>query len=290
MTTTLELGALERGGGRVLLVCLDNLGDLVFASSLAPPLRERFPGAELTLWCKTYTEDIARLVPGVDTVIASDPFWDRSPGRGKGKLRPFLRAVRALRQRRFDLAVLAFAPWRTAAAVAMTGALTRLGLERRRNRPFLTLALPPADRRRPVLRELARLLEPLAAAPPALRYRLDAASLAPRRARLLAAVPDGPIAALHAFASKRNRCVDVREWIAVADTLAARGWVPLWIGSGAELAELRAVAGGGGGGSATVGSMATGCSRDHWLRWLRRFPLHGCSSATTLARCMWQPR
>ena len=95
---------------RILLVSLDNLGDVVFASALAPPLRERFPRAKLDIWCKEYTADVARLVPHVSEVIASDPFWDRAPGRPKGSRRPFLRAVRLVRSRRYNVAMIAAAP------------------------------------------------------------------------------------------------------------------------------------------------------------------------------------
>src|SRR5919197_1154535 len=105
---------------RILLVSLDNLGDLVFASALAPPLRERFPTATLDVWCKGYTGDVATLIPGVRRVIAADPFWDRAPGRGKGKIGPFVGALRHVARSRYDVAVLAAAPWRTAAAVAAT--------------------------------------------------------------------------------------------------------------------------------------------------------------------------
>src|SRR6185503_19262264 len=94
---------------RILLVSLDNLGDLVFASALVPPLRERYAEAALDVWCKQYTADVAALIPGVRDVIASDPFWDRAPGRPKGAVAPFLRAVRDVRRRRYDVAVLAAA-------------------------------------------------------------------------------------------------------------------------------------------------------------------------------------
>jgi ADP-heptose:LPS heptosyltransferase len=234
---------LLREGGAALLVSLDNLGDLVFASALAPPLKACFPRATLTVWCKEYTEEIARLIPGVDDVVASDPFWDRSPGRGKGSARRFLRAASALRERRFEVAVLAAAPWRTAAATAALGIPVRIGLERRRGRRWLTHPLPPEDRRRPVLAELARLLEPLGASADALRYRLDPAPLAAVRNALAPALSGGPLVALHAFASKRDRCVVPREWVRLADSLVARGWSPLWIGNAAELEELRGAAG-----------------------------------------------
>jgi ADP-heptose:LPS heptosyltransferase len=225
---------------RILIVSLDNLGDLVFASALAPPLRARFPNATLSVWSKAYTADVAALIPGVTEVIAADPFWDKAPGRGKGSFRAFVRAAARVRRGRYDIAILAAAPWRTAAAVAATAIPTRVGLVRRRNRAFLTHPLAPEDIRRPVLAEVARLLEPLGAGgAEALRYRLDAAPIADRRARIMASVEE-PIAALHPFASKRNRCVAVDVWIEAARLLDSRGYHPLWIGSPAEMAELRA--------------------------------------------------
>src|SRR4051812_13427242 len=118
---------------RILLVSLDNLGDLVFASALAPPLRERFARATLDIWCKEYTADIAALVPGVGEVIASDPFWDVAPGRRKGSRAAFFAAMRRVRAGRYDVALLAAAPWRTAAAVAATRIPRRIGLRRRKN-------------------------------------------------------------------------------------------------------------------------------------------------------------
>src|ERR671930_6470 len=224
---------------RILLVSLDNLGDMVFASALAPPLRERFPRMKLDVWCKEYTADIAKLVPHVSDVIASDPFWDRAPGRGKGARRPFLRAVRFVRSRRYDVAVLAAAPWRTAAAVAATRIPVRIGLRRRKNRIFLTQALPDENPRAPVLSELARLLEPLGAASGPLRYRLDASSLAARQAHLAAIVRQA-YPALHPFASKENRRVPLPVWIDVSRRLAERRLTVLWIGSRQELTTLRA--------------------------------------------------
>jgi ADP-heptose:LPS heptosyltransferase len=226
---------------RILLVSLDNLGDVVFASALAPPLHARFPRATLDLWCKEYTADVARLVPGVNEVIAADPFWDRAPGRGKGALRPFLRALGAVRARRYDVAVLAAAPWRTAAAVAAARIPMRIGLRRRKNQYFLTHTLPHEDARQPVLHELARLLQPLGITAGSLRYRLDAASLDSRRRRL-EGVLTCPFAAFHPFASKANRCVAFSVWIEVARQLEQRGLWILWVGRAAELTQLRALA------------------------------------------------
>ena len=216
---------------------LDNLGDLVFASALTPPLRDRFPDASITLWCKAYTRDVGALVPYVDRVIAADPYWDRAPGRRRGSVWAFVGAALQVRRGGFDTAILAAAPWRTARAVARCGIPARVGLERRKNARWLTRALPAEDVHRPVLAEEARLLEPFGISGTALRYRLDASRLAPRPDVERALIHR--VAALHPFASKRERCVPVRVWIDVARALHGEGFQVLWLGSTAELNEVR---------------------------------------------------
>lgn len=227
-----------RGIERILLVSLDNIGDTVFASALARPLRDRYPHAHLAVWTKDYAAEIARLIPTVDEVLASDPFWARTPGRRTGRLAPFVRTLRSVRRAGFDLAILASAPWRTAAAVAATGIPIRIGHARRHNERFLTHPVAPAGKTRPVLAELGRLLEPLGLDNHGLRYELDASSLAPRVGRMRALLGESA-AALHAFAGSRRRCVSLAEWLTVAQELERRGLAPLWIGSSAELDEVR---------------------------------------------------
>ena len=228
-----------RGIERILIVSLDNIGDTVFASALARPLRQRFPDARLAVWTKEYAAEVAHLIPGVDEVLASDPFWDRTPGRGKGELGRFMRTLRDVRRARFDVALLASAPWRTAAAVAATGIPIRIGHARRHNERFLTHPVAPAEKSRPVVAELARLVEPLGARAQGLRYELDVSSLGGREKRMRTLL-GGSTVALHAFASSRARCVPLAEWVTMAQELERRGLSPLWIGSSSELTELRA--------------------------------------------------
>jgi ADP-heptose:LPS heptosyltransferase len=224
---------------RILLVSLDNVGDLVFASALAPALRERFPGAPLDLWCKAYAADVARLIPGVARVVASDPFWDRAPGGAKGKLAPFLRAMREIRRARYDLAVLASSHWRVAAALAIAGVPARIARRRKHTQRWLTHVLPEEDRSRPVVAELGRIAHALGARP-RVHYRLDPAPLAERRASFAFVVQGPRRVALHAFAGSRARCVAIPAWRAVAEALAGRDIDVVWIGTSADLGEIRA--------------------------------------------------
>jgi ADP-heptose:LPS heptosyltransferase len=223
---------------RILLVSLDNLGDLVFASALTPPLHEAFPDATIDVWCKKYTASIAPLIPHVSNVIAADPFWAVPPHRSRPPIQPFLRSVAEVRRRRYDAAVVSEAPWRTAAAVAATRIPVRVGLARHHNEHFLTHVLPAEDAGKPVVQEQARLLGAFSIAPTSPRYQLDATPLAPARGQLTARLR--AFVALHPFATDPRRCVALGEWIEVATALERRGIVILWIGTSGELTELRA--------------------------------------------------
>lgn len=224
---------------RILLVSLDNVGDLVFASALAPALRERFPSASLDLWCKAYAADVGRLVPGVSRLIASDPFWDRTPGGSKGKLISFVRALREIGRSHYGLAVITSSQWRVAASLAIAGVPARIARRRKRNQRWLTHVLPEEDRSRPVVAELGRIAHALGATPRA-HYRLDPAPLAERRIAFSSGIPGPRRVALHAFAGSRARCVDVAVWRALGDALVSRGVDVVWIGSRTELSEIRA--------------------------------------------------
>ncbi len=223
----------------ILIVSLDNLGDLVFVSALLPPIRKQFPSAKIALWCKSYASGLTPLIPHLDVTYAADPFWDRAPGTGKGSVWRFLAVTASVRRARFGKAIIFSAPWRAAAAVAATGIPVRIGFERRRNRRWLTDVLPSHDRKRPVLEEIGRLLRPLGILNPSLIYRLDASRLTSEHTRVSSFLGDRQYVALHPFAAAESRCVKLDEWIRVATALSSSETHVLWIGTSAELAVLK---------------------------------------------------
>ena len=223
---------------RILVVALDNLGDLVFASALMPPIREAFPSAVIGVWCKEYTAPVARLIPCVDEVFAADPLWAASPGQSRGSFGRFARTLLQVRRAHFDTAILSAAPWRTAAACAATGIPVRVGLKRHRNAGFLTRVLAEEDPTKPVLVEQARLLTELGIAAPEPRYRLDAAKLGVVRDEVARQLTTRFVA-LHPFAGARDRCVPLAEWTQVAFALQSHGLRTLWVGTTRELDEVR---------------------------------------------------
>jgi ADP-heptose:LPS heptosyltransferase len=223
----------------ILVVSLDNLGDLVFASGLLAPLREHFPAAHIAVWCKEYSSGLVPLLPVIDATYNADPFWDRAPGRGKGSAPRFLSVAAAVRRARFDTAILCFAPWRTAAVVAATGIPVRVGLERRRNRRWLTTTLPAEDRAKPVGQEVMRLLEPFGISRASPRYQLDASHLNSELVKVGNSMNSDDYVVLHPFAGSEDRCVPLSEWVSVADDLSAMGLSVLWVGTNRELERLR---------------------------------------------------
>jgi ADP-heptose:LPS heptosyltransferase len=225
---------------RILVVSLDNLGDLVFASALTPPLRRAFPETAIDVWCKRYTSPIAPLIPHVSNVIAADPPWAVARSSPRPSVREFLRSMTTVRRAQYDVAILSAAPWRTAAAVALTRIPTRIGMARHRNAPFLTHTLPAEDVRKPVLLEQARLLAPLGVSTGELRYRLELGPLESAR-EVMARRVAPEFVALHPFAGSALRCVPLPEWIRLADSLHARGDRVLWVGTSRELTRLRRV-------------------------------------------------
>ncbi len=230
--------ALDAPVQRILLVALDNLGDLVFASALTPPLRQAYPDATIDVWCKAYTAAVAPLIPYVSDVIAADPFWAIPRHLSRPSIPTFLRSVSAVRKRGYDVALLSEAPWRAAASVAATSIPVRIGLARHRNSRFLTHVLPAEDAHKPVVAEQARLLSSLGITSHEPHYRLDASRLGRVSSDAASQLPPR-FAALHPFASTRDRCVPLGEWIALAEAAQERGLSVLWVGTRAELDELR---------------------------------------------------
>lgn len=221
---------------KVLLVCLDNLGDLIFTSVLAEALRQD-PDVELSLWCKDYTARIGHLLPGVQQVFSADPFWDKAPGRKKGSVRIFFRTLRTIRKKQFDVALLPSSCWRTASFLRMIGIPERIGLSGRRNSLLLTQVLPAPSREEPVVAGLLRAFQPVLkhTVPPV--TQLDREHLP--QFQLPMELQKKPYVCLHAFAGRRDRCAPLPILQSLARRLEKMGYAVLWMGTTQELQELR---------------------------------------------------
>ncbi|MCY4111308.1 MAG: glycosyltransferase family 9 protein [Chloroflexi bacterium] len=122
----------SRGEPRsVLLVRLDLMGDVVNGLSAAHAARQRWPRAHIAFMAPPQWRAIVERCSAVDETIGLDPavvtHWPAclDPGRWWS----LLRALLALRRRRFDLAVSIYGPI-AGTVVALSGARERRGYER----------------------------------------------------------------------------------------------------------------------------------------------------------------
>jgi ADP-heptose:LPS heptosyltransferase len=223
---------------RLLLVCLDNIGDLVFTSSLVEPLKMKYPDAQWTILCKDYAADIARSFDVEADVVAADPWWMRSPGRQSGGILRLLKALAYCRAQKPQMTIVASSNWRAAAVAWLIGSPMRVGFNRKKARWFLTHKVS-VDRwsETPITRSLSRLLEPFgiktqedSTPPVAMTIKQEPA--------LAKALPEKAFMVLHPFAGSLSRCWPLSCWGQLATAIRKAGFVVVWMGREDEAGQV----------------------------------------------------
>lgn len=129
----------------ILAVRLDLMGDLVFTLPALRALRGRAPEARLTVLVLPYAADLLMGLPFVDRVVTVDVNRWRRPGGwiGGPGLRQLGRALREVREERYDLCV-SFYGRVGAAAALLSGARCLVGYEAEGFRFSFDVGLPGA--------------------------------------------------------------------------------------------------------------------------------------------------
>lgn len=131
----------QRAPSRILIILPNWVGDLVLATPALRAIRERFAESHLDLLLRPHLEQILNGHRWADTVI-------RWPASGKGQSRPkrrqgFLGFAAALREQRYDWAVLFSNSFRAALLARLAGIRTRIGYDRDGRGLLLTDKLLP---------------------------------------------------------------------------------------------------------------------------------------------------
>ena len=223
---------------KTVLVCLDNLGDLVLASALVRSLSSE-EDRELHLWCKAYCAPIAAFVPGVRKVHAADPFWNRSPGQRRGgSFLRFLAAMRQIKKEKYAEAFIVSTCWRTAIAVWLTGIKVRIAPHGRRNAPWLTATVPMPPLDVPAAAGWVDSFSGFLKGTRYCRYRLECEPRSTGEPWDLPTSRHG-MAVLHPFAGHPRRCASLDFWRKIGNWLTEQGFFVVYTGSAEELARLR---------------------------------------------------
>lgn len=156
----------ENGGPvrRILVIELWLLGDVVLMTPILRALRERFPGAEISVLAKPHAEELLRESDLADRIITFDFPWTARTGKYKPSRydrRSMRDLMRRLREERFDLTIDSRMDVRSSALAYATGAPTRIGYDFGGGGFLLTHALraSPDDHRK--THDWLMLLEPL---------------------------------------------------------------------------------------------------------------------------------
>lgn len=131
----------------LLLMRLDNMGDVIMTSPAVLALRQAFPQARMTFMASPAGAFAANLLPGVDEVLSWRVLWqdlgrlDFDPDRE-------WQFIETLKSRQFDAAIIftsfSQSPHPAGLICEMAGIPIRVGESKEQDRGTLTHALPPA--------------------------------------------------------------------------------------------------------------------------------------------------
>lgn len=143
-TPGIDWGAVRR----ILVVRLDNIGDVVLLGPALRALRANLPGAGLTLLCSPAGASVAALLPWVDEVVVRRVVWQDASGSFPFDPERELRLVDDLRGGAFDVAVIstsfAQSPFPPAYACYLAGIPVRVGQSKEFGGSVLSHPVPPA--------------------------------------------------------------------------------------------------------------------------------------------------
>lgn len=234
---------------RILVSNIAHIGDILLSSALLPPLRRAFPDAEIDLLVGTWNRHVVDGHPDVTHVHVFDNARvnrARAPMRAKlvRHLRTWGAAWRAIRARRYDVAIDVYPFWPNSIPLLWAAGIPRrIGFDSGGFGPLLTDAQPWIDSDRHMIVAQADLLRRLG-------VDVDSQPLVQSLPPLPSGRPGplvdhgvvGDYVVLHPGTGSPCKEWPLDHWIAFTGELAARGWTLVLTGQGArEAAAIAAI-------------------------------------------------
>jgi len=203
---------------KILIVSLDNVGDTFISLAVYRALRAQ-PGVKPAFWTKEYSREVIPLAGNGILHYHCDPFWDRSPGQGKGGVLNYLKTLLKIRRARFDAAIILHANWRKNLSCLLSGIPRRFALKG----AFATDRVSITEDDAHILDSSRKLTAAaLGRDPGELRYLVapDTFGETPQTAALFSS---GTWAVIHPFSGNSRRNLPLGAWTGVLEFLESRG-------------------------------------------------------------------
>lgn len=230
---------------KILIICQDNIGDLVFTTALIQAIYAAKKDAEIQILTRSDTSDVAEFFPHIEHIYPQVSLARLNPLTRFKAVRAYFESVNWIKSQSFDIAISVSKNWRLGTLMKQAGVPVRIGFTHPKLKPWLTHPVALPNLKKPVITELLSLLTPLNITSDIKHYQLDMAKVLAKRAQCLSKQEQEKKQSqqtwfgLHAFASLQNRCVDLKVWLELADALIKKGLQPIWFGAPVDMQKLR---------------------------------------------------
>jgi heptosyltransferase-3 len=106
-----------KGKRRFLIVRTDRIGDVVLSTPVPEAIKRKYPNSQVNMLVSSYTSDLLLHNPWVDEIITEDQV----------DFKGFLKLVKLLRKKKFDVSVLLHPTLRLALLIFLSGIKVRIG-------------------------------------------------------------------------------------------------------------------------------------------------------------------
>ncbi|WP_261834514.1 glycosyltransferase family 9 protein [Vibrio ishigakensis] len=213
---------------RVLVICFDNVGDVVFSSLVPMSIKSNFPNSKVDYLCKPYGEVVANLIPSVDNVLSIKPYWAKNKS-DKGKFIDFLKLFLNLNKNNYDIVINVSKSWRPSLFSRLIRVKEVIGFKSKKNNLFLTKSVTGYSKNIPVMDSISSLLTLIDIEVIEPKYSLDI--------DFSRKLPEKYIV-LHPFAGDISRCAPLKLWLKLAQSLKDKLKI-VWFGTPKELQLLK---------------------------------------------------
>jgi lipopolysaccharide heptosyltransferase II len=217
---------------KILIICLDNIGDVVMSTIIPRALKNKFSETTITYLVKEYSKDVVQTNPLVNEILIFNPSWLSDPLKKHFTFGQITSLIKNLKICKFDLCLVVNADWKKALLASLSGIPEKIGAKRKKAGFFLTrtYAYQPSETRHMIEDniDLLRILKIEAGnLLPEVFSRAEDDRTVTEFLKKNGITQDKRIVGIHPFSNHPSRDWQIDKFIALADKLIDRDGLPV---------------------------------------------------------------